>query len=94
MPLSFGWDPAKARSNRTKHGIAFEEAVTVFADALSLTVPDEAHARLGEDRFATVGTSNRGRLLVVIHSDVADWIRIISARRATRRERRDYEKAE
>jgi len=91
MPLSFGWDRAKARVNRTKHGVNFEEAVTVFADPLSLTVPDEAHARVREDRFATIGVSNRGRLLVVIHSDVGDAVRIISARRATRREKRDYE---
>ena len=91
MPLSFGWDPAKARTNRSKHGIDFEEALTVFADPLSLTVPDDAHARVGEDRFATIGMSNRGRLLVVIHSDAADAVRIISARRATRRERKDYE---
>ena len=91
MAFLIVWDPAKAWTNRAKHGITFEEAATVFADPLSLTVPDEAHARPGEDRFATIGTSHRGRLLVVIHSDAADSVRIISARRATRRERRDYE---
>ena len=91
MALSFTWDPAKARTNRSKHGIGFEEAVTVFADLLSLTVPDEGHSRIGDDRFATIGISNRGRLLVVIHSDTGDTVRIVSARRATRRERRDYE---
>ena len=93
MALSITWDPAKARSNVAKHGITFEEAATVFADLLSLTVPDDVHARPGDERFATIGMSHRGRLLVVIHSDAGDVIRIISARRATRLETRDYETA-
>jgi uncharacterized DUF497 family protein len=58
-----------------------------------LTVPDETHSRSGDDRFATIGMSHRGRLLVVIHSDAGDMIRIISARRPTRRESKDYEDA-
>ena len=93
MALSITWNPAKARGNAAKHGITFEEAATVFADPLSLTVRDDAHSRPGEERFATIGMSHRGRLLVVIHSDAGDVVRIISARRATRRETRDYESA-
>jgi len=91
MAFFIVWDPAKARTNRAKHGITLEEAATVFADPLSLTVPDEPHARPGEDRFATIGMSHRGRLIVVIHSDTADSVIIISARVPTRRERSEYE---
>lgn len=92
MGLRFEWDAAKAESNLRKHGVAFEEAATVFADPLALTIDDPDHSR-EEDRFITLGVSGGNRLLVVVHTDREDRIRIISARPATRRERRSYEEA-
>jgi uncharacterized DUF497 family protein len=90
MSLTFEWDPAKAAANLQKHRVTFEEAATVFGDALSLTIADEIHSR-SEERFATMGQSTAGRLLVVVHTVREDTIRIIGARVATARERRDYE---
>ncbi len=92
MGLTFEWDDAKASQNRTKHGAAFEEAATVFADTLSLTIDDPLHS-VEEERFVTIGESALRRLLVVVHTERGDTIRIISARQATRRERKDYEQA-
>ncbi len=92
MGLTFEWDDAKASQNRTKHGVAFEEAATVFADTLSLTIDDPLHS-VEEERFVTIGESALRRLIVVVHTERGDTIRIISARQATRRERRDYEQA-
>jgi uncharacterized DUF497 family protein len=91
MPLTIEWDPRKARSNIAKHGVTFEEASTVFADSLSLTIPDPEHSR-SEERYVTMGRAFTGKLLVVVHTDRGDNIRLISARRANRRERRSYEK--
>ena len=91
MPLTFEWDGKKAGSNARKHGLSFEEASTVFGDQLSLTIPDPAHSEK-EDRLVTIGRSHRGRLLVVVHTERGDNIRLISARPASRRERRAYEK--
>ena len=90
MPLQFEWDENKARANVTKHGVSFEEASTVFADALSFTVPDPAHSQ-AEDRFIILGRSHRERLLVVVHTERGDKIRLISARRASRAERKQHE---
>ena len=90
MPLNFEWDENKARRNEEKHGVNFAEAATIFGDALSLTVSDPAHSA-AEARFITLGMSHRQRLLVVIHTDRGDHLRIISARRASRRERTTYE---
>jgi uncharacterized protein len=90
MTPVFRWDAKKARSNVLKHGVTFEEAATVFPDTLSVTVDDPSHST-EESRFVTIGRSKRGRTLVVVHSELGDAIRIISARLATRRERRDYE---
>jgi uncharacterized DUF497 family protein len=87
--LTFSWDPNKARSNLRKHGVPFREAATVLQDPLSLTVADPLSDK--EARFVIVGRSTVGRLLVVVHAVRGDSIRIISARPATRRERRDYE---
>jgi uncharacterized DUF497 family protein len=87
--LHFEWDPAKAASNRKKHGVSFTEAVTVLFDPLSLTEEDLRHPT--EVRWVTLGESCLARLLVVVHTDEDDTIRIISARKATARERRDYE---
>jgi len=86
----FKWDPRKAAVNVTKHRIDFHEAATVLNDTLSTTFPDAGHASI-EMRFVTIGMSNRGRILVVVHTEQGDAIRIISARRATRHERRFYE---
>jgi hypothetical protein len=90
MQLSFEWDDKKAKSNAKKHGVTFDEASTVFGDALSLTIPDPVHSEV-EDRFVTMGSSFRGKLVVVVHTERGDNIRIISARRANRRERKAYE---
>jgi uncharacterized DUF497 family protein len=92
MPLDFQWDENKASVNQAKHGVTFEEAATVFADPLSLTISDPAHSQK-EDRFVTLGTSHNGKLLVVVHTDRGDSVRIISARRATRKERKNYEES-
>jgi uncharacterized DUF497 family protein len=80
----------KARSNFAKHGIGFEEASTIFEDLLSLTIPDPDHS-LAEERYITVGRAFTSKLLVVVHTERGNNIRIISARRASRRERKSYE---
>jgi uncharacterized DUF497 family protein len=90
MALGFSWDARKAASNERKHGVIFEEAVTVFGDPLSLTVPDPEHSE-SENRFVVLGLSANSRLLVVAHVERGDDIRIISARLASRRERIEYE---
>jgi hypothetical protein len=90
MALRFEWDSKKAQSNKRKHGITFEEASTIFGDPLSITIPDPAHS-IGEDRFITIGTSANGKLIVVVHTERDDVIRIISARKATSIETRQYE---
>jgi len=91
MPLTFEWDPHKARTNLAKHGFTFEEAATIFSDSASLTIPDPEHS-LAEERYVTIGKAFAGKLLVVVHTDRGDNIRIISARVASRRERKFYEK--
>jgi hypothetical protein len=88
--VHFTWDPAKAAANLKKHRVSFPEAATVLEDPLSTTFPDESHST-GARRFVTIGASTRGRLLVVAHAERDDTIRIVSARRATRRERAFYE---
>jgi hypothetical protein len=88
--MHFEWDPEKARANLAKHEISFEEAMQAFLDPLSVTILDPDHSE-GEDRFVLLGQSAAGRLLVVVHTDRGEAIRLISARRATRRERRTYE---
>ena len=92
MPLSFEWDEAKAKSNLAKHGVSFEEASTVFGDPLSLTIPDPAHSQR-EARLIVLGHSHQRKLLVVVHTERGDNIRVISARRASRRERKSYEES-
>lgn len=91
MALTFEWDPDKAKANLAKHGVGFLEAATVLGDPLSLTISDPSHSE-GEQRFVSVGMSDRARLLVVAHTEWGERIRIISARRATRREQRAYER--
>ncbi len=91
MGIIFEWDSRKAKSNYAKHRVSFEEASTVFGDLRSLTIGDPSHSRPAEERFVTIGNSYLARLLVVVHCDRDENIRIISARKATRRERQDYE---
>lgn len=88
--LRFDWDPDKAEANEDKHGVPFSEAATAFGDPLSITIPDPEHS-VGEARFILVGLSYLGRLVVVAHAETNDSIRIISARLATKAERRSYE---
>lgn len=90
MGQHFEWDGAKAKRNAAQHKVRFEEAATVFTDSMSLTIDDPAHSR-SERRFVTLGLSVKRRLLVVVHADRADRIRIISARRATDAEKHAYE---
>jgi uncharacterized protein len=88
--MRFSWDPKKAIANLRKHGVSFEEASTVFRDALSATGADPDHS-VGERRFVTFGNSSHDRLSVVAHTESDDHIRIISARLGTRQERKIYE---
>ena len=90
MARRFEWDPEKARANLRKHGVSFEEAASMFGDWLHITRFDPQHST-DEDRFATIGMSTRNRLLVVIHTDREDRVRIISARPANRLEKETYE---
>jgi uncharacterized protein len=87
--LRFEWDDLKAASNLRKHGVSFDEAVSVFADGLALTFSDTDHFE-SEERSRTFGASNKGRILVVIHTERRDNVRIISARKATRYEKGIY----
>ncbi|MGH8138133.1 MAG: BrnT family toxin [Steroidobacteraceae bacterium] len=91
MAIEFEWDDAKARNNVRKHGVKFDDATTAFYDALSVTIPDPDHS-VDESRFLLIGMTLTGRLVVVSHTDRGRRIRIISARRANRRERASYEK--
>jgi len=88
--VNFEWDPGKATQNRRKHGVSFHEAATVFGDPLAMTYFDPDHS-VSERRFITVGLSDSRQLLLVAHADRDQSIRIISARKATARERKDYE---
>jgi uncharacterized DUF497 family protein len=87
--VTYEWDPKKAQANRRKHGVSFEEAASVFLDSRALTFDDPDHS--GEEyREITIGTSARGRVLFLSHSERGGRIRIISARKATLRERKQY----
>ena len=88
--MLFAWDQKKAATNLVKHGISFEQAVTVFDDPLSDTFPDSDHS-LQENRFIIIGSAKSGKILVVAHTDDGALVRIISAREATYRERKSYE---
>ena len=88
--MKFEWDPGKAQTNLSKHGVSFEEASTIFGDPLSKTIHDPDHSQ-EEARFITIGYSNNFRSVVVVHTDLKNTIRIISARVATRKERESYE---
>jgi uncharacterized DUF497 family protein len=88
--VEFEWDPIKAASNLRRHGVSFEDAASVFGDPLATTIPDPDHST-EELRFVTMGTASSRGLLVVIHTDRSDRVRIISARPATRAEKKKYE---
>ena len=92
----FTWDPAKAIVNRDKHSVSFEQAATLFQDPLAVSIYDDEHSSDNEERWITLGQAENGTLLVVVHTfeetdDDAAEIRLISAREATRNERRQYE---
>jgi uncharacterized protein len=86
----FEWDPEKAATNLREHKVSFEEATTVFGDPLSMNMPDPDHS-LYEERFVLLGLSHRLRLLVIAYAERGIRTRLISAREATSRERRQYE---
>ena len=88
--LLFEWDKQKARGNEEKHGVSFREAATVLSDPLAATYPDPDHSD-HEKRFVTIGLSDRDRTLVISHTERKDRVRIITARKATSKERRFYE---
>ncbi|HNQ21893.1 MAG TPA: BrnT family toxin [Phycisphaerae bacterium] len=88
--MRFEWNAEKAKRNFKKHGILFEEAATVFGDPRSLTIDDPLHST-AEERWVTMGMTYRHRLVVVVHTSRGNAIRVISARKATRRERKTYE---
>ena len=90
MSYYFEWDPEKAVANLRKHGVSFEEATTVFGDPMAMNMPDPDHS-LTEERFILLGLSHRLRLLVVAYAERGTRTRLISAREATRKERRQYE---
>lgn len=90
--MVYEWDARKATGNFRKHRVAFTEAATVFLDPLAVTYQDPDHSET-EHRYITVGESTRARIILVSHLDRRDRIRIISARRATRKEAHDYREA-
>jgi uncharacterized DUF497 family protein len=90
--LRFEWDPRKAAANRAKHKVSFQEAVTAFRDPLGRITDDPRHLE-DENRYVLLGQSERQRLLAVMFTERGEAIRLISARKATRRERRNYEKS-
>lgn len=92
MNYQFEWNESKAASNLKKHGISFKQATTVFSDPLSNTINDPYHSQ-DEHRFLTIGCTKEGIMLMISHVDREERIRIISARKVTRRERRAYENA-
>ena len=91
--MQFEWNQDKANLNLKKHGVSFNEASTVFNDPLSVTFPDPDHS-YGEERYVIIGLSSASCILIVPHTDREDRVRIISAREATRNERRFYEDGE
>jgi uncharacterized DUF497 family protein len=88
--MEFEWDPEKEKANLAKHDVSFVEAMTIFGDPLELTIADPYHSE-EEFRFLSVGLPSGGRLLVVAYTERGERIRIISAREATAKERREYE---
>ncbi|MGH7832839.1 MAG: BrnT family toxin [Candidatus Binatia bacterium] len=88
--MTYEWDPKKAKANLRKHGVSFEEAATVFLDPLAMTFPDPDHS-YEEEREITIGLTTRRRVVFVLHCPRGDRTRIIGARTATKKERKQYE---
>lgn len=93
MGLTFEWDERKAKSNYKKHKVTFEEAATVFGNPFSLTIVDPLHSTPLQKRFVIVGQTLKGKIVVVVHCEDGNTIRIISARISSRQERRNYEES-
>jgi uncharacterized DUF497 family protein len=93
VSYEFEWDKAKAEENLSRHGVTFDEAATVFGDPLSVLIPDPDHS-INEERYLVIGMSTANRLLVVAFVERPPRTRLISARLATRSERRDYEEGQ
>jgi len=91
MKLNFEWDEENAKANFKKHRVSFDEATTVFIDPFSITVPDPYHS-VDEQRYIDLGSSDKGRVLVVVYTERGSNIRIINCRKATSSERKLYEK--
>jgi len=92
MAISFEWDPQKALANLQKHQVAFEEAGSIFDDPQFITFLDDDHSQ-DEERYVSIGLSNKNRLLMVAHTERKEKIRIISARKATENEEKFYQEA-
>ena len=90
MEFAFEWDEDKAKESLGKHKVSFDEAVTVFSDPFSITISDPDHS-VDEQRYIDIGTSSKGRVLVVVYTERGNSIRIISCRKATLVERSIYE---
>ncbi len=90
MKLNFEWDEEKAKTNFKKHRVSFDEATSVFLDLFSITIPDPDHS-VNEQRYIDIGSSDKGRVLVVVYTEHRSNIRIISCRKATPSERKRYE---
>ena len=88
--MNFEWDLRKSETNLRKHSVSFSEAATIFGDDFAITVPDPDHSET-EDRFISIGWSQRRRLLIISHTDRGDRIWIINARELTKAERQAYE---
>ena len=93
MNLRFEWDARKALTNQVKHGVSFEEAMTVFSDPLARIFEDPDHS-VAESREIIIGLSQKQRLLIVCFTELRDTVRIFSARKATKIERQDYEETQ
>lgn len=89
MPLTFEWNENKAISNEKKHGVSFAEATTIYGDSDALTIPDPKHSK-DEEIKITIGESYKGRILIAVHTERGDNIRIISTRPASKKERMKY----
>jgi hypothetical protein len=90
MKLGFEWDEEKAKANLKKHRVGFDEATTVFTDPFSVTIHDPDHSA-DEQRYIDIGSSDRGRVLVVVYTEPGSNMRIVSCRKATSSERKFYE---
>ena len=90
MKLSFEWDEEKAKANLKKHRVGFDEATTVFTDPFSMTIHDPEHSA-DEQRYIDIGSSDKGRVLLVVYAERGSTIRIVSCRKATSSERKLYE---